>query len=134
MALAEYGASGAILTLNTLTVDDWGDTDPALTMEDIEPSATLTRGIGGKGILNSTVTIPKRVTINIKPGGDQSRALNAMRTNRTVIQGSFTQVGTGEIATFIDGVITTKGQTGRASKTGVSDDQFILEFNDSIEI
>jgi hypothetical protein len=134
MAIKEYGPAGAIFNIGALSIDDWGDTDPAITFDDINPSSTITYGIGGKTVKHDTVTIPKTVVVNIKPGGDQSRAMNALRTGRVVVQGYFTQVGSGESITLIDGVVNGRGQVGRASLTGVTDDQFTIEFTDSVEI
>lgn len=44
MAMKNYGASHADLTINGLPIDEFGDSDPPITIEDIDARATLKRG------------------------------------------------------------------------------------------
>lgn len=50
MTMHRYGADGSNLTVFGIPIDDFGDTDPPITIEDLEPRATLKRGIGGTSV------------------------------------------------------------------------------------
>ncbi|WP_395303144.1 hypothetical protein R0L47_13310 [Pectobacterium polonicum] len=78
MAMKRYGADGANLTLFGIPIDDFGDTDPPITIEDLEPRATLKRGIGKTSVRLDSQTRPKRVTVNLIPGSDQVRQILAV--------------------------------------------------------
>lgn len=55
MTMKRYGADGANLTVFGIPIDDFGDTDPPITIEDLEPRATLKRGIGKTSVLKENV-------------------------------------------------------------------------------
>ena len=133
MAMYRYGADGANLTVFGIPIDDFGDTDPAITIEDIEPRSTLKRGIGRNSVRLDNQTLPKRLTVNLMPGSDQARQILAADKSKAVATFSFRQTGTTEVLAGFDGVLTTRGSLGRAGKTTVTDDQFIFEFSDSEE-
>lgn len=133
MALRNYGSEGANLTVFGIPIEEFGDTDPPITIEDIEQRSTLKRGIGGTSIRMDNQTRPKRVTVNIMPGSNEARQILAAEKAGTDATLKFSQSGSGEKVTCYDGVLINRGQLGRAGKTTVSDDQFIFEFADSEE-
>lgn len=71
MTMKRYGADGANLTVFGIPIDDFGYTEPPITIEDLESRATLKRGIGKTSVRLDSQTRPKRLTINLIPGSDQ---------------------------------------------------------------
>lgn len=134
MALTNYGAEGANLTVFGIPLDEFGDTDPPITIEDIENRATQKRGIGGTTLRLDNKTRPKRLTVNLMPGSVQVRQLLAAEKSGADATFTFRQTGTDEVVTGFDGVMVTRGSMGRGGKTTVSDEQFIFEFADSEEL
>jgi len=134
MAMYRYGADGANLTVFGIPIDDFGDTDPAITIEDIEQRSTLKRGIGRTSVRLDNQTRPKRLTINLMPGSDQVRQILAAEKSGVDATFSFRQSGTVEMVAGFDGVLVTRGTMGRAGKSGVSDETFVFEFADSEEV
>jgi len=134
MAMYRYGADGANLTVFGIPIDDFGDSDPAITIEDIEQRSTLKRGIGRTSVRLDNQTRPKRLTINLMPGSDQVRQILAAEKSGVDATFSFRQSGTVEMVAGFDGVLVTRGTMGRAGKTSVSDCSFVFEFADSEEV
>ena|SRR5690625_1768120 len=134
MALKRYGADGANLTVFGIPIDEFGDTDPAITIEDIEQRATLKRGIGGTSLRLDNKTRPKRLTVNLMPGSDQVRQILAAEKSGVDATFTFSQNGTLEKVVGFDGVMVNRGSMGRAGKTNVSDESLVFEFADSEEI
>lgn len=133
MTMQRYGADGANLTVFGIPVSDFGDTDPPITIEDIEPRSTLKRGIGGTSLRLDSKTTPKRLTINLMPGSSQVRQIIAAAKSGADATFSFRQTGTSEMVVGYDGILVNRGTMGRGGKTSVSDEQFIFEFADSEE-
>lgn len=133
MALKRYGADGANLTVFGIPIEEFGDTDPAITIEDIDPRSTLKRGIGGTSLRLDSKTRPKRLTINLMPGSAEVRQILAAEKSGVDATFTFSQTGTQEKVVGFDGVLVTRGSMGRAGKSNVSDEQFIFEFADSEE-
>lgn len=133
MALANYGAENANLTIFGIPIDEFGDTDAPITIEDIEQRSTLKRGIGGTSLRMDNTTSPKRLTVNLMPGSAQVSQLLAAASSGVDATFSFRQSGTGEFVAGFDGILTNRGQMGRAGKTTVSDEQLTFEFADSKE-
>ncbi len=134
MAMHRYGADGANLTIYGIPIDDYGDSDPAITIEDIEARSTLKRGIGRTSVRLDNQTRPKRLTINLMPGSEQVRQILAAEKSGIDATFSFRQSGTLETVIGFDGVMVTRGSMGRAGKTSVSDEMIIMEFADSDEV
>lgn len=134
MAMFRYGADGSNLTVFGIPISQYGDTDPAITIEDIEQRSTLKRGIGGTSVRLDNQTRPKRLTINLMPGSDEVRQILAAEKSGVDATFSFRQAGTVEMVLGFDGVLVTRGSMGRAGKTSVSDCSFIFEFADSEEV
>ncbi len=135
MALRNYNAVDGLLLINGTNITDWGETQPAMTIEDINPRSVLKNGLGGGAAKLKPVTKKKRLTVNLLPGSDQARFLVALDNADATIQASFTQVGSAEAEVLIDGTIMQRGPRGRiAEQSGsLSDEQFIIEFRDSTE-
>lgn len=133
MAMNRYGAAEASLTINGIPIEEFGDTDPAVTIEDIDQRSTLKRGIGGTSNRIDSQTRPKRLTVNLLPGSDEVRQLLAIEKSGADFSATFRQTGTAEIVTMFDGVLITRGPMGRAGRTTVTDEQFIFEFANSEE-
>lgn len=133
MAMNKYGAAGANLTVFGIPIDDFGDTDPAITIEDINPRAALKYGLGGTTLRLDSVTRPKRMTVNLMPGSEQARQIIAAEKSGADASATFQQSGSGEKVVMFDGILENRGQIGRAGKTSVSDEQFTFIFGDSEE-
>lgn len=133
MAMKNYGASHADLTINGLPIDEFGDTDPPITIEDIDPRATLKRGIGRTSVRLDGPTRPKRLTVSLMPGCDQVRQLIAIEKSGVDFFFTFRQRGTDEYVAAFDGVMTQRGSLTRGGKTSASDEVFTFEFADSEE-
>lgn len=134
MAMHRYGADGANLTVFGIPISQYGDTDPAVTIEDIEQRSTLKRGIGGTSVRMDNQTRPKRLTINLMPGCEEVRQILAAEKSGIDATFSFRQSGTLETVIGFDGVMVTRGSMGRAGKTSVSDEQIVIECADSDEV
>src|SRR5690606_19030255 len=133
MTMQRYGADGANLTVFGIPVSDFGDTDPPITIEDIEPRSTLKRGIGGTSLRLDSKTTPKRLTINLMPGSTQARQIIAAAKSGADATFSFRQTGTAEMVVGYDGILVNRGTMGRGGKASVSDEQLTFEFADSEE-
>ncbi len=133
MAMNRYGAAGANLVIFGIPIDDFGDTDPAITIEDIEQRSTLKRGLGGTSLRMDNATSPKRLTVNLMPGSAQVRQIIAAEKSGVDATFAFIQSGTAEAWNGFDGVLINRNQQGRAGKTTVSDESFVFEFSDSEE-
>ena len=132
MTMHRYGADGANLTVFGIPLDEFGDTDPPITIEDTEPCA-LKRGIGGTSVRLDNKTRAKRLTVNLLPGSVQVRQLLAAEKSGIDATFTFSQSGTDEYWAGFDGVMVNRGQATRAGKSSVSDEQFVFEFADSEE-
>lgn len=133
MAMNKYGAAGANLIIFGIPVDEFGDTDPAITIEDVEDRSTLKRGLGGTSLRMDNVTNPKRLTVNLMPGSAQVRQILAAARSGADATFVFSQSGTGEKHAGFDGIFVSRGSVGRAGKTSVSDESLTFEFADSEE-
>jgi hypothetical protein len=133
MAMYRYGADGANLTVFGIPITTYGDSDPAITIEDIEQRSTLKRGIGGTSVRLDNQTRPKRLIINLMPGSDEVRQILAAEKSGVDATFSFRQSGTVVMVLGFDGVLVTRGSMSRAGKTSVSDESFVFEFADSEE-
>ena len=131
--MKKYGPDGANLTIFGIPIEEFGDTDPPITIEDIEPRSTLKRGVGATSLRLDNKTRPKRLTVNLMPDSIEVRQLIAAEKTGVDATFKFEQTGTGEIVTGFDGVLVNRGPVGRGGKTTVTDEQFVFEFNDSEE-
>jgi hypothetical protein len=133
MALKRYGADGVNLTVFGIPLEEFGDTDPPIVIADIEPRATLKRGVGRTSLRLDNTRRPKRLTVNLMPGSTEVRQLLAAEKSGVDASFSFSQSGTDEKIVGFDGILVNRGDVGRGGKTSVTDEQFIFEFSDSEE-
>lgn len=129
----KFGPANTTLIVFGIPIDDFGDTDPPFTIEELEQRATLKRGIGGNTLRLDNKTRPKRLTINLMPGSIQARQLIAAEKSGADCTFVCQQIGTNERVAGFDGVMTQRGSMGRGGKTSITDDQFVFEFGDSEE-
>lgn len=135
MPIRNYSSADGLLIINGTNITDWGQTQPGLSIEDVNPRVQMQYGLGGGAAAMDPVTLRKRVTINLLAGSDQARYAVALAKAKTTIQGSWTQLGSVEAEVFIDGRIVSRGPRGRIAETAgsLSDEQFVIEFRDSTE-
>lgn len=133
MALKNYGAEGSNLTIFGIPIEQFGDSDPAITIEDLEERSTLKRGLGGTSLRMDNVTTPKRLIVNLMPDAEEVRQILAAARAGTDATFTFTQSGTNEFCSGFDGVLVNRGNLERAGKTSVSDERLTFEFADSEE-
>lgn len=129
MALADLSAENCIIVITAVgAVSDWGRTDPPLVLEQIDPGAVLSRGLGGNAVRFHRKNPGLRVTLNLMPGSPQALALQAAHNARTEMSGTYASLTGLEGAVFSEGVIVTPKSMGRAGP-GMNDATFVLEFN-----
>lgn len=133
MAMNRYGADGSNLTIFGIPIEEFGDTDPPIRIEDIEQRSTLKRGIGGTSNRIDNLTRPKRLSVYLLPGSDEVRQILAAEKSGVDATATFRQTGTNETVTMFDGVLINRGSMDRAGRTTVSDELFTFEFSDSEE-
>lgn len=135
MAMHRYGADGANLTVFGIPIEEFGDTDPPIRIEDMEARSQLKRGNGGTSNRIDNVTRPKRLTVYLMPGSDEVRQILAAEKSGVDATATFRQTGTAEVVAMFDGVLVNRESMGRAGKANgsVSDEGFVFEFTDSEE-
>ena len=133
MAMNRYGADGANLTIFGIPIEEFGDSDPPIRIEDIEQRSTLKRGIGGTSNRIDNLTRPKRLRVFLLPGSDEVRQILAAEKSGVDATATFRQTGTAESIVMFDGVLVNRGSVDRGGRTTVSDEEFIFEFSDSEE-
>ena len=134
MSLKNFGPANLNLIIFGIPIDEFGDSDPAVSVEDMEQRSTLKRGIGGTSLRLDNRTRPKRLTLNIMPDSDQGRQILAAEKSGADATAVLTHTGATEKLALYDGVLVTRGTMGRGGKTNITDDQFVFEFADSEEI
>lgn len=135
MATKNFSSADGMLILNGVLISEYGESDPAITIEDINPRMQMKYGLGGGAAKLKPKALRKRLTVNMMPGSAQSRFLVGLGKADITIEGAWVQMGTEETEGFINGVLVSRGSRGRISETpgSLSDDQFVFEFRDSVE-
>lgn len=129
----KYGNEYSHLTLNGINIVDLGETDPPITIEDLEDRSTLKRGVNGRFVRIDNVTRGKRLTVNLIPGSPQVRQLIALDKAGVDFEFLWFQSDTNETITGFGGIMQSRGELTRAGKTTASDERFVFIFNDSEE-
>jgi len=133
MALTKYGAAEASLVINGIPIEEFGDTDPPITLDDAEERTVQKDGIGGTGLRLDRVNQPKTLVVNLMPGSDEVRQLLAVQATGADFTCTFRQIGTNEVTVMWDGTMNRRGPQGRAGRGSVTDEQFTFRFRDSQE-
>lgn len=130
MALGNYTVPNLVVVVNGRQIRNWGHSATPFTHAPIDPKRNLVRGMGGGAIITGRTNPGREVNMYILPGSPDAKYLNSLDKMGAVITLSYSQIGTGEKATALDGVIVNDGTTSRGGvDTSVSDEQFIMQFN-----
>lgn len=128
MSISNFSTDNSVVTVNGRLIEDWGETATPFTDDPIDPSSTLRRGQGGNAVRLDRINPGRRVTMYLNPGSADSAYMQGLFNSRANITLTRTQIGTLENTVGVEGVIVNDGTVGRAGTT-ISDDQFIIEFN-----
>lgn len=128
MSLNNFSTDLFTVTVNGRIITDFGETDPPVTDDPIDPNSVLRRGQGGNAVRLDRKNPGRSVTLNLNPGSPDSSYMQGLLTSKANITFNRTQIGTLETAIGTDGVIVNDGQVGRGGST-ITDDQYIIEFN-----
>lgn len=133
MAMSKYGAAQSALTINGINIEQFGDTDPAVTIDDAEDRSVQKDGIGGTSLRLDRVNRPRTLTVNLLPDSDESRQIIAVEKSGVDFVAAFRQIGTNEQVIMYEGTLTRRGPLGRAGRSTVTDEVFTFRFNNSEE-
>ena len=128
MAVQNYSTDLFLLNINGRAITDYGETDPPVVHDEIDPQSVLRRGQGGHAVRLDRINPGRALTVNLNPGSPDSAFLSGLLVSKASLTCGYTQVGTLETAIGTQGVIVTKGSTGRGGQT-ITDDQYIIHFN-----
>lgn len=128
MSLSNFSTENGVVVINGRLLTDWGDTDPPLSEDPIDPRSVLRRGLGGNAVRLDRINPGKQVTLNLNPGSPDSIFMRSLYNSNANITYARSQIGALETAVGSEGVIVNVGPRGRLGQT-ITDDQFIIEFN-----
>lgn len=128
MSLSNFSTENGVVVVNGRLLTDWGDTDPPLSEDPIDPKSVLRRGLGGNAVRLDRINPGKQVTLNLNPGSPDSIFMRSLYNSNANITYARSQIGALETAVGSEGVIVNVGPRGRLGQT-ITDDQFIIEFN-----
>lgn len=129
MALANITTENTVITVNGRQLTDWGEAENPVTEEPIDPSTTIRRGMGGNAVRLDRINPGRRVTLSLNPGGADAAYMQGLFASKANITYSRTVIGTLENSLGIEGAIINDGAIERGGGTSISDDVFIMEFN-----
>lgn len=132
MSLENFSTDLFVVSVNTRVINDWGESDPPFTDDQIDPATVLRRGQGGNAVALDRINPGRTVVLNLNPGSANSAYMQALKNSKATIVLSATQVGTLETALGTEGRIVNNGQRGRGGQT-ITDDQYTIEFNGWVE-
>lgn len=128
MAINNFSIDGSVHVINGRQITDWGDTDPPVTNEPIDPRSALRRGLGGNAVRLDRINPGRRLTIRLNPGSPDASFMQGLFNSKANITYAYNQIGTLESAIGTEGIITNDGAQGRSGMT-ITDNEFIMEFN-----
>lgn len=128
MSIENFSTEKIVVVINGRTIQDWGDTDPAITEAPIDPQTVIRRGQGGNAVRLDRINPGRTVTINLNPGSPDASYMQQLFNSKANITYTRQVIGTLENVIGDQGAIVNDGQTGRAGQT-ITDSQFIMEFN-----
>jgi hypothetical protein len=128
MSVINLSPQNSVLTINGATVDEWGQTDPPLTLEQIDDKEVLVRGLSGGAARIRRINEGWSLTVNLQPGSENSKYLSTLANNAVGVSASYATIGTNENWIGTEGVMTRQPSMGRGGP-GFTDDQFQFQFN-----
>jgi hypothetical protein len=129
MALYDLSVDNTIIVLAGVGIlSDWGRTDPPFTIEQIDDTGTLSRGLGGNAAGYYRKNPGLRLTVNMMPGSPQAFALQAANNAKQVMSGGYESVQNLEGAVLAEGIFTRPKSISRGGP-GMNDATFVMEFN-----
>lgn len=118
------------ITVNGRLITDWGESANPINEEPIDPKRVLRRGQGGNAVVLERVNEGRRVTLSLNPTSADSAYLHSLYLSGAIITYTRYQIGSAETAIGSQGVIINESAVGRGGASSVSDDMFVIEFND----
>ena len=135
MAITQaFSVDDTVVTINGRSIDDWGQQDPPYQDEPIDPKHTLIRAQGGNAVALKRKNPGRRVTMYLIPGSADSAYMKSLMDSSAVITLSRNQVGATNAAIGTEGMIVNDDAITRNGATSISDDVYIMEFNDWSDI
>ncbi len=116
------------VTINGRILTDWGESDPAFTIDPIDPKSVMRRGQGGGAVRLDRTNPGYTITLNLNPASPDSGFVTGLYNSNANITISYAAIGTLEGGIYTEGVIVNIGQQGRGGQT-ITDDQYMIEFN-----
>lgn len=126
--LVNFSKNSCDVKIDGVDLTDWGKTDPPFSIEAIDDKGQLITGLGGGAV---AYVSPQRwrLTINLLPGSLNSKDISEKVSQGMVgIKANYDNLLSGEHGEFDEGMHIGRGATGRGGP-GLTDDQFVFEFN-----
>lgn len=124
-----FTTENTVVTVNGRIISDWGQTEPPITEEPIDPKRTLIRGIGGNAVVLERKNNGKRVTLHLLPGSADSAFLMGLHNSGATITYTRSHITAIDGTVCSEGVIINEPQAGRGGAGQIGDDTFVMEFN-----
>lgn len=125
-----FTTANTVVVVNGRRITDWGDTDNPIIEEPIDAKRTLKRCVGGNAYVLERINPGRRVTLSLNPASADSAFLHGLYLSGAVISYARSQIGSLEKTLGNQGVIINEESINRGGVTAVSDNQFVIEFND----
>lgn len=133
MSIENFSTDKNVVTINGRQIQDWGETDPAVTESPIDPKRVVRRGQGGSAAMLERINPGRSVVVNLNPGSADASYMQGLFNSGALIVYTRTVIGTLENVIAEQGVIVNDGPTGRAGQT-ITDAQYTMEFNSWTEL
>lgn len=128
MALHDFSVENCSFEIFDREITDWGKSDPPLDISPINAKGQMIPGLGGDSIAFNNHQ-RWRVTINLMPGSeDTAHIARKIEQGAVGVEAGYANLGSGEKGSFREGMYTNRGSIGRGGP-GITDDQYIFEFN-----
>lgn len=124
-----FTTENTVVTVNGRIISDWGQAEPPITEEPIDPKRTLIRGIGGNAVVLERKNNGKRVTLHLLPGSADSAFLMGLHNSGATVTYTRSHITAIDGTVCSEGVIINEPQAGRGGAGQIGDDTFVMEFN-----
>ncbi len=124
-----FTIENTVVTVNGRAISDWGNSDPAYSEEPIDTTRNLLRGLGGNATVLERKNPGRRVTLNLRPGSDDSSYLHGLFLSGATITLTRTQITALDACVGTEGILTQEQALTRVGHSQISDDTFVIEFN-----